>query len=189
MNTQKIRQALVVFFFIFSWSSKSFPQLLPDSTIKKIDLLFKRWDNNASPGCVIGVVRNDSLIYSKGYGMANLEYNVPVSSETIFHMASVSKQFTAYSIVLLAGQGKLRLDDDIRKYLPWFPDLHEKITILNLLNHTSGIRDQWQLLNIAGIRPNDVITQDQLIRILSSQQALNFKPGKQYNYSNSNFTL
>jgi len=186
---QKIKQVMPCLFITTLSFFKSSSQPLPDSIIKKIDLLFTRWDNKASPGCVIGVVRNDSLIYSKGYGMANLEYNVPISTETIFHMASVSKQFTAYSIVLLARQGKLRLDDDIRKYLPWFPDLHEKITILNLLNHTSGIRDQWQLLNIAGIRPNDVITQDQLIRILSTQQVLNFKPGKQYNYSNSNFTL
>jgi CubicO group peptidase (beta-lactamase class C family) len=186
---QEIRKFTFCLFITALSSLKLFPQPLPDSIIKKIDVLFKKWDNNFSPGCVIGIVRNDSLIYAKGYGMANLENNVAITAETIFHMASVSKQFTAYSIVLLARQNKLRLDDDIHKYLPWFPDLKEKITIRNLLNHTSGIRDQWQLLNIAGIRPNDVITQDQLIRILSSQQALNFKPGKEYSYSNSNFTL
>jgi len=105
MRIQKTRQ-VIIFLFITALSfTQLFSQQLPDSIIKKIDLLFSRWDNNASPGCVIGIVRNDSLIYSKGYGMANLEYNVPISSETIFHMASVSKQFTAYSIVLLAKQG------------------------------------------------------------------------------------
>jgi CubicO group peptidase (beta-lactamase class C family) len=164
-------------------------QSLPDSTIKKIDALFSKWDNAQSPGCVVGIVRNDSLIFAKGYGMANLEYGIPNTPGTIFHMASVSKQFTAYSIVLLAEQGKLNLDDDIRKYLPWFPDLGKKITIRNLLNHTSGIRDQWQLLAIAGTRLNDVITQEQIIKILSKQQGLNFNPGDQFSYCNSNFTL
>src|SRR4030095_9327431 len=136
-----------------------------------------------------GIVRNDSLIYTKGYGSANLEYAIPNTPETIFHTASVSKQFSGWSILLLARQGKLHLDDDIHKYLPWFPDLKEKITIRNLLNHTSGIRDQWQLLAISGTRLDDVITQDQIIKILSKQQALNFKPGDKYSYSNSGYTM
>jgi CubicO group peptidase (beta-lactamase class C family) len=164
-------------------------QSLPDTTIKKIDNLFKYWDKNTSPGFAVGIVRNDSLVFSKGYGMANLEYNIPIKPETIFHMASVSKQFTAFSIVLLARQGKLNLDDDIHKYLPWFPDLKVKITVRNLLNHTSGIRDQWQLLAIAGTRLDDVITQDQIVKILGKQQALNFQPGEEYSYSNSGFTM
>jgi CubicO group peptidase (beta-lactamase class C family) len=108
---------------IFASAVKLPAQSLPDSTVKKIDALFAKWDNSRSPGCVVGIVRNDSIIFSKGYGMANLEYSIPNTPETIFHMASVSKQFTAYSIILLAEQGKLRLDDDIRKYLRWFPDL------------------------------------------------------------------
>ena len=164
-------------------------QSLPDSTTKKIDALFKKWDNSSSPGYAVGVVRNDSLIFAKGYGVANLEYNIPIAPETIFHMASVSKQFTAFSIVLLARQGKLNLDDDIHKYLPWFPDLKVKITVRNLLNHTSGIRDQWQLLAIAGTRLHDVITQDQIIKILGKQQALNFNPGEEWSYSNSGYTM
>ncbi|HEY2583200.1 MAG TPA: serine hydrolase domain-containing protein, partial [Mucilaginibacter sp.] len=166
-----------------------FAQPLSASTIKKIDGLFQQWNSTSSPGCTIGIVRNDSLIFANGYGMSNLEYGVINTPETIFHMASVSKQFTAYSIVLLASQGKLSLDDDIRKYLPWFPDLKVKITIRNLLNHTSGIRDQWQLLAISGTRLDDVITQEQIIKILSKQTALNFQPGDEYAYSNSGFTL
>ncbi|WP_165500379.1 serine hydrolase domain-containing protein [Pedobacter psychroterrae] len=164
-------------------------QSLPDSVAKKVDNLFAKWDKPNSPGCVIGIVRNDSLIYAKGYGQANIEYNVPNSPETIYHMASVSKQFTAYAIVLLARQGKLQLDDDIHKYLPWFPDLKEKITIRHLLNHTSGIRDQWQLLAISGTRIDDVIKQDHIVKALSKQRALNFKPGDQYSYSNSGYTM
>jgi CubicO group peptidase (beta-lactamase class C family) len=91
--------------------------------------------------------------------------------------------------VLLAKQGRLNLDDDVHKYLPWVPDFKEKITIRHLLNHTSGIRDQWQLLAISGTRLDDVITQDQIIKILSKQQELNSKPGERYNYSNSGFTM
>ncbi|WP_431210491.1 serine hydrolase domain-containing protein [Puia sp. P3] len=164
-------------------------QSVPPQITDRIDSLFNQWNNTSGPGCAIGVVRNDSLIFSKGYGMANLEYGVAITPQTIFHMASVSKQFTAWSILLLERQGKLSLDDDIRKYLNWFPDLKEKITISNLMNHTSGIRDQWELLAIAGTRLDDVITQDQIIKILAKQKALNFKPGTDWSYSNSNFTL
>jgi CubicO group peptidase (beta-lactamase class C family) len=187
----KVNQKSLLLFFAMAIisSTKSFSQTLPDSIVKKIDNLFKGWDNANSPGCAVGIVRNDSLIFAKGYGMANLEYGVPISPETIFHMASVSKQFTAYSIVLLAKAGKLGLDDDIHKYLPWFPDLKEKITIRHLLNHTSGIRDQWQLLAIAGTRLDDVITQEHIVKVLGKQQSLNFKPGEQYSYSNSGFTM
>jgi len=170
-------------------AAKTFAQSLPDSTITKINKLFTQWDKGNSPGCAVAIVRNDSILFAKGYGMANLEYSIPIQPQTIFHMASVSKQFTAFSIVLLAKQGKLQLDDDIHKYLSWFPDLKEKITIRNLLNHTSGIRDQWQLLAISGTRLDDVITQDHIVKILSKQQALNFKPGEQYSYSNSGFTM
>ena len=179
--------AFILFFLLVSFKASA--QSLPDSVIKKIDSLFSKWNNNNSPGCTVGIVRNDSLIFSKGYGMANLEYDIPNTPATIYHMASVSKQFTAYSIVLLARQGKLQLNDDIHKYLSWFPDLKEKITVRNLLNHTSGIRDQWQLLAISGTRLDDVITQDHIIKVLSKQQALNFKPGEKYSYSNSGFTM
>ena len=121
--------------------------------------------------------------------MANLEYAIPNTASTIYHMASVSKQFTGYAIVLLAAKGKLQLDDDVRNYLSWFPDLKEKITIRHLLNHTSGIRDQWQLLAISGTRLDDVITQEHIVKILSQQRALNFKPGEKYSYSNSGYTM
>ncbi|MBE7170847.1 MAG: serine hydrolase [Williamsia sp.] len=170
-------------------TTKTFSQALPDSLTKRIDSLFQKWNQPNSPGCSIGIIRNDTLIYAKGYGMANLEYAIPNTAETPFHMASISKQFTAWSIILLARQGKLKLDDDIRKYLPWFPDLKTGINIRRLLNHTSGVRDQWQLLATAGTRLDDVITQDQIIKILSKQQALNFMPGDKYMYSNSGFTL
>src|SRR6185503_2218933 len=185
----KTSKYLLIAALLITLSISASAQNLPDSLVKKINALFKQWDKPGSPGCAVGVVRNDSLIFAKGYGMANLEYGLPNTPKTLFHLASVSKQFTAYSIVLLAKQGKLSLDDDIRKYLPWFPNLGYTITIRHLLNHTSGVRDQWQLLATAGTRLDDVITQEQIIKILSKQQALNFKPGDRYMYSNSGFTL
>jgi CubicO group peptidase (beta-lactamase class C family) len=157
-------------FFVLATTFECVPaQTLPPEIMGKIDSLFSQWARTSSPGCAVGIVRNDSLIFSKGYGMANLEYGVPITPATIFHMASVSKQFTAYSILLLERQGKLSLDEDIHKYLTWFPDLKEKITIRNLLNHTSGIRDQWELLAIAGTRLDDVITQTQIIKIFQQR--------------------
>jgi CubicO group peptidase (beta-lactamase class C family) len=188
MNAHK-RTLLILLITSSLFATKVFAQPLPDSTTRRIDSIFKKWNTTTSPGCTVGIIRNDSIIFSKGYGMANLEYAIPNEPQTLFHMASVSKQFTAYSIILLARKGKLSLDDDVRKWLSWFPDLKQKITIRNLLNHTSGIRDQWQLLAISGTRLDDVITQDQIIKILSKQQALNFKPNDQYSYSNSGYTM
>jgi len=133
-------------------------QALPDSIKTKIDSLYANWTNRITPGCTIGIVMNDSLVYSKGYGLANLEYSIPNTPATIYHMASVSKQFTAWAIIMLARQGRLHLNDDVHKYLAWLPNFKQKITVQHLLNHTSGIRDQWQLLAISGTRLDDVIT-------------------------------
>ena len=163
MNVTGKQVMLTIIVCSFFLSSNA--QVLPDSIIKKIDRVFT--GKNAAPGFTIGIVRNDSLIFSKGYGLANMEYNIPNSPSSIYHMASVSKQFTAYCILLLEKQGKLNLEDDVRKYLTWFPDLKHKITIRHLLNHTSGIRDHWDLNIISGRRMDDVITQDYLLTLLS----------------------
>jgi len=183
------RPLLMTLAIAIGLTTNTFSQSLSSATIKEIDSLYTNWNTTKTPGCTIGIIRNDTLIYAKGYGMANLEYDIPNTPETIFEIASISKQFTAWSIILLAKEGKLHLDDDIHKYLPWFPDLKAKITIRNLLNHTSGIRDSWQLVAISGTRLDDVITQDQIVNILGKQQALNFMPGEQYLYSSSGYTM
>jgi CubicO group peptidase (beta-lactamase class C family) len=181
--------SILIALFLICGTNVAFSQSIPAETAKKIDNLFKQWDNNKSPGCAIGIVRNDSLIYAKGYGMANLEYGIPITTQTIFEMGSVSKQFTAYTILLLARQGKLSPDDDIHKYLPWMPGFEKKITISNLLYHTSGIRDYDQLLSITGTTTEDVITREHIIKVLSKQRTLGFDPGGQYMYSNSGYFL
>lgn len=155
----------------------------------KVDSLFQKWDNDYSPGAAVAILKDGELIFKKGYGMANLEYGIPISPSSIFHIASNSKQFVAFCIVLLELEGKLSLNDDIRKFLPELPDFGEKITIKNLIHHTSGLRDQWQLLNISGTRIDDVIKQDHILRLVKNQERLNFEPGSRYLYCNTGYTL
>lgn len=164
-------------------------QNIPDSTIKSIDSLFAKWNSKNTPGFIIGIVRNDSLVFNKGYGMANLEYGIPITENTVFYIASVSKQFTAYCITLLVRQKKLDLNKDIHAYLPWLPDFRKKITIQNLLNHTSGFRDHLNMIAISGLGIDGVLTNDQVIRTIKMQQQLNFTPGERFSYSNTNYVL
>ncbi|WP_297793927.1 serine hydrolase [uncultured Eudoraea sp.] len=155
----------------------------------QVDELFTVWDNKETPGASVAIVKNGSIIYKKGYGMANLEYDIPIVPSTIFHIASVSKQFTVFSILLLESEGKLTLDDDIRKFIPAVPDFGKTITLRHLANHTSGLRDQWNLLAMAGWRLDDVITKEQVLKLVSRQKELNFEPGEEYMYCNTGFTL
>ncbi len=168
----------------------AFSQSLPDSIKTKVDNIFKPWDSAGSPGCVVGIVKNDSLIYAKGYGLANVEDNIPNTPQSVYYICSLAKQFTGYAVVLLARQGKLKLDDDIHVYLPWMADFGHKITIRNLLNHTSGIRDEIDMAEISGVPPQRaMITEQVAVNILRRQQTLNFIPGDMYAYSNSNYIL
>lgn len=160
-----------------------------DSAAKHVDAIFQQWNNNSGPGAAVSVVQDGHLVLQKGYGLADLEYNIPIEPDTIFHVASVSKQFTAMALVLLEQDGKLSIDDEIHKYLPELPDYGHPIKIRNLLQHTSGIRDQWQTLALAGWSLEDVITQDQILRMLFRQKELNFPPGTEHLYSNGGYTL
>jgi len=155
-----------------------------------IDKVFAFFDTTTRPGCALGVWRDGKIIYSRGYGMANLEYNVPITPETIFEAGSVSKQFTAAAIQLLCRDGKLALADDIRKLLPEVPQFGPLITIKHLLTHTSGIRDQWGLLSAAGRPPGRAVhTLGEILDLVSRQRDLNFAPGSDYLYSNTGYAL
>lgn len=163
-------------------------QNLTADNIKKIDSVFSKF-NFGTPGASIAVMQNGEVIFEKGYGMANLEYNIPITPQTIFHIASVSKQYAAFCMLLLEQDGKLSVDDDIRKYLPYVPDFGKKITIRQLINHTSGLRDQWALLANAGWQLDDVITTEHVVKLVSKQRGLNFDPGAEYLYCNTGYTL
>lgn len=156
----------------------------------RVAAIFAEYDKPTSPGCAVAVYEGDRIAHKAAFGMANLDHDIPLTPSSVFHVASVSKQFTGTAILLLAADGKLSLDDDIRKHLPELPDLGKRITIRQLANHTSGIRDQWDLLNLAGWRySRDLITDDDVMELLTRQKALNFEPGERHLYSNSGYTL
>jgi CubicO group peptidase (beta-lactamase class C family) len=156
---------------------------------KQVEQLMSLLTTPDKPGATIAVAKGDQLLLNKGFGLANPEYNIPNGEKTVYHIASVSKQFTAFSIAMLADQGKLSVDDEVRKYIPELPDFGHKITITQLLHHTSGLRDQWNLLALAGWRLDDVITKNQVLRLMSRQKDLNFKPGDEFSYCNTGYTL
>lgn len=155
----------------------------------RIDSVFAPWNGTASPGCALGVARDGKLIYERGYGMANLETGQAITPSSIFHVASISKQFAAAAVALLADRGRLSLEDDIRIHVPEIPAYQAPITIRQLMQHTSGLRDQWALLRLAGWRGEDLITEDDVMWVVPKQRALNFTPGSEFLYSNTGYTL
>jgi CubicO group peptidase (beta-lactamase class C family) len=178
----------------------SFTMLLPalavaqgavarDAVGARVDAVFADYDKPDSPGCALGVYRDGALAYARGYGMADLERGVPITPRTVFDIGSTSKQFSAAAIVLLAQDGTLTLDDDVRRWVPELPDYGARITIRHLLLHTSGLRDYIGLLTLAGHRTDDVTEADDALRILARQKALNFEPGAEHLYSNSGYFL
>lgn len=157
---------------------------------RRVDEIFAAHDTPDSAGCAVSIMERGAIVYKRGYGMANLEYGIPITPSSIFHVASVSKQFTAFAVALLVADGKVSWSDDIREYVPEVPDHGETITLEDLVHHISGIRDQWNLLSMAGWRwEADVVRQEDVLDLISRQKALNFAPGRSYLYSNTGFTL
>lgn len=157
---------------------------------RSIDDLFAAWNKPDSPGCALAVIKEGKVIYERGYGWANLEYGTPITPSTVFNIASASKQFTAMCVLMLAQQGKLSLDDDIRKHVPEVPDFGKVITIRHLLHHSSGLRDLEEMLAMAGWRMyGDVITREHLLDMVSHQKELNFNPGDEFLYCNMGYCL
>ncbi|HEY1911960.1 MAG TPA: serine hydrolase domain-containing protein [Vicinamibacterales bacterium] len=161
----------------------------PSNTPARVDAVFEKW-TNTTPGCAVGVATNGVPVLAKGYGMADLEHDVPITAQSIFEAGSVSKQFTAAAVLLLAREGKLSLDDQVRKYIPELPDYGSPLTIRHMLNHTSGLRDWGSVAAIAGWpRTRRVHTQANMLDIASRQTALNFVPGTHWSYSNTGYNL
>jgi CubicO group peptidase (beta-lactamase class C family) len=156
----------------------------------RLDSVFAVHRGTDRPGCAVSVVRDGKQLESRGFGMADLSHGIAISSKSVFHVASVSKQFTSMALVLLEASGKLSLDDDVRKYLPELPDYGHRITIRHLLNHTSGIRDFFNLLMYAGWRHgDDLMTDSDALEIVTRQRHLNFVPGTEWVYNNTGHTL
>lgn len=156
----------------------------------RLDAVFAAQAGTDRPGCAVSVVDRGRVVVARGYGMSDLGAGLAIGPRSVFHVASVSKQFTAMSLVLLERAGRLSLEDDIRKFVPELPSYGRPITIRHLLNHTSGLRDQWNLLITAGWRlGDDLVSEQDVMDILPRQHGLNFAPGTDWLYSNSGFTL
>lgn len=160
-----------------------------DTRAAQADKIFAQWNKPDSPGCVCGVMQKGKTLYVKGFGSADLEHNVPLAPDSVFYIASTSKQFTAASIALLSLDGKLGLKDDVRKYLPEIPDYGTPISVEQLVFHTSGVRDYLELRAIAGWSDYDKLNNDMAIALIARQKALNFAPGSRYSYSNSGYVM
>mgnify|MGYP005726721205 CR=1 FL=1 len=156
---------------------------------KQVDALFAEWDKTSSPGCALAIVQDGQVVYKRGYGMADLEHGVIISPESVFYIGSVSKQFVTMAILLLQEQGKLSVDDDIRKFLPDFPEYDRPITIRHLVHHTSGIRDYLTLWSLTGKSYLDNMDEAPVYDMIRRQKELNFSPGEQHLYSNSCYFL
>ena len=159
------------------------------ATWKTVDGVFAEWNRRDSPGCALGVYRNGAIAYERGYGMADLEHDVPIAPDTVFYVGSLSKQFTAFAAALAIQQGSLSASDSIRKFLPELPPYADPITVRHLIHHTSGLRDYNTLLSIAGRRGDEAYDNGMVLRITARQKKLNFTPGDQYLYSNTGYTL
>src|SRR5215467_6273675 len=164
-------------------------QTLTSVEIAKVDEVFSQYAKSDSPGCALGVYRNGSIAYEHGYGMASLELGAPITPETVFDIGSTSKQFTAFTIQLLQDRGKLSIDDDIHKFIPEFPNYGSPITLRHLLSHTSGFRDYTALFELAGVPEQNLTTDQDALDLILRQKALNFKPGEEWDYSNTGFFL
>jgi len=180
---------LLIVAFILLLCSFAAAQSLTPAEIAKVDEVFADYSKPNSAGCALGVYRNGSIAYEHGYGMASLELGVPITPETVFDIGSTSKQFTAFTIQLLQQQGKLSLDDDIRKFIPEFPNYGATITLRHLLSHTSGLRDYTALFELAGVPEQNLTTDQDALDLILRQKELNFKPGEEWDYSNTGFFL
>jgi len=158
-------------------------------TNPRVDSIFAAFDKHDSPGCAVSVVDSGRTVFAKGYGMASLEHDVPITPSSAFYAASVSKQFTAFAVAMLAQQGKLSLDDDIRKWIPEVPNFGKTITVRNLIHHTSGLRDYFGLLGMTGWPSDGPLTEARFLDLVSRQKALNFPPGTRHLYSNTGYVL
>src|SRR5580658_8561819 len=173
-RSRRIQVRSAMFLLCIAVISPAFPATLDDVDVDKI---FRVNHKLAYQGCSLGVIRDGSFVYRRGYGEGSLELAVPLTSESVFYMGSVSKQFTAASIVILEHRGLLSLDDDVHKYIPELPDYGYPITLREMLHHTSGFRDYLGLLTLSGRDVADVYTFPELLDLVTRQKGLIFTPG------------
>lgn len=155
----------------------------------EIDALFATWDRPGSPGCALGVLRDGHFVYQRGYGAANLDYGIPNGPGIVYYVGSLSKQFTAAAVALLAQDGRIGLNDDVHRYFPELPDYGGPVTIRQLIHHTSGIPDLYGLMATAGIPLENVFSDSAAVALIARRRELDFPSGTQYRYSNGGYFL
>jgi len=161
---------------------------LSPEAAQAVDAVFADIDA-AGPGCAVGVVANQSLAYGNGYGLANLDYGLPITTRSNFYLGSVGKQFTAAAVLHAARAGHLSLDDPIQTWFPEIPEYETPTSVRHLIHHTSGLRDYLTLLSLAGLRSEDVHTDEEVLALIARQKAPNFQAGERYLYSNTGYFL
>jgi CubicO group peptidase (beta-lactamase class C family) len=162
---------------------------LEPSVSARIDSIFTDLDRTHAPGCAVGVVRNGHLVFERGYGMGNLDHGIPLDGNSVFYLASVSKQFAAAAILIAEHEGHLSRNDLVQDHIPEFPDYGEPVTVRDLVHHTSGIRDYLTLLSLGGRSLENVLSDEEMLSLITRQEELNFSPGSEYLYSNSGYVL
>jgi len=172
-----------------SVAARAAAQPLPADQRQLVDNVFAAYDKADTPGCALAVYRGGEIAYARGYGLASLEHRVPITPQTVFDIGSTSKQFTAFSILLLERGGKLSLDDDVRKYVPELQPLDPVVTVRHLMLHTSGLRDYLTLWRLAGMKLENWTTQEDAVRLVARQRRGNFAAGAEWLYSNTGYLL
>jgi len=155
----------------------------------RVNNMFAQWDRPDSPGCAVGAIERGELVFARGYGSANLDYGIPLTSRSVFYLASASKQFTAAAILLAEDEGHLSLNDEVQRWIPELPHYGSTITVRHLVHHTSGLRDYLTLMSLAGRPYGDAFGDDAMLGLITRQRALNFEPGSEYLYTNTGYVL
>ncbi len=181
---------LAVAFSCGEHASAAVDPIEPKALAQSVDAVFAEYAKPGSPGCSLAVIQDGRITYEKGYGLASIEHGVPIDpKKTVFDIGSTSKQITAACVLLLAQDGKLSLDDEVRKHVPELPDYGTPITIRHLLHHTSGLRDYADVMAMSGLNFEDWTTDGEGLAAIARQKKLNFKPGSEHRYSNSGYFL
>lgn len=191
MSRKKLLLVITVIAFVSTATWAQVPD--KEKVVAGADRAFEKFTKayvSPGPGCAAAVSLNGDVVFEKAFGLADLEHNVPNTPQTIFESGSVAKQFTAAALVLLQQEGKLSLDDPVRKYIPELPDYGAPLTIRHMLNHTAGLRDWGAVMALTGAGRGDrVINQDLALDVITHQRSLNYTPGAEYSYSNSGYNL
>lgn len=178
--------AIILFVSVTSYSQEAQKRQI---TPAQIDAVFSQWDTPDKPGIAVGVLNDGEIVYTKGYGLANLEHKIPISAETKFHIGDLAKEFTVYSLLMLEQQGKLSLQDDIRKYLPELMVFPNSISIQQLIHHTSGLNNDAVSKALSGWKAEDIFTREQAYSMILNQAKSAPQSGKVQRFSDAGFML